>query len=881
MGKIIVPDFDFGSFRYPEILEGLVRWVRENIVDVTDENTNEPLINILRAFALVGHLSNGLLDMVAKERFLSTAQLRESIAAHLALIGYRLKQARPAMAEVVARVNNRYSSVPQTLVPGRSTFSSVAASEADVSIDYETQEELILAQRTDRVGHVFTTEGAAPATFADFTSEAQSPTGSFELGWGVAPTYRDMLYIGHQDVMFTQVDLDFAIMGERIVRAVWEYCEGHGAVATPASVEVNGSALRFDLTSLLGAANRRGTPVKVTCALTGASYEGESSFLAGAPSSVVNGTTYLEFNLTNLLGTQDKGGTVVVVTCANTRVTQTLTTIYQGGVNKVRTSAANNGLMGQSGTPSTTAADYWIDVGPNVLETAGTDPFLGQTTPSDHEGDYTLSAEWRELPNVADASDMLTGGADGDVDSYAVSWTLPQTTTRNWKKRKVNGVTGYFVRLRVIAVASGAVTPQVKSVSIDGGDHYVLVSATQGRTVDDQRLASSTNEADQEVALSQFPVLEGSVQIFVEESPGIEEEYIVVESLLNSRPEDRHVVLRFNNFGQAIARFGDGNQARVPPAGSDNIRAVYRVADDVNGNLPPGAIAITGSSFLDKVSNPRAATGWKEREGTTAADRERLKRTGPESLQVLGRGVTIDDVAWLLVNAYVGADGSSPFARARVFEGGNGEKTVRAVVVGAGGGVVGEEGLAAAALWLNGDPAAKKIGRIVMNQQAVVVPYTPHDVNYTVKLYGGSAVSAEAALTGLISPLAVEEDGVTPQWDFGGEVALAKIVDVLMDSTPKPRKVVLGGTGTGTLTGVLEIVGSGTAFTSQLNVGDRIIVGLQVRRVQAIGSDTALTVDAAFDPPVSAEAFTFEHGDVPLGAEELPRKGTFSFEVVG
>ena len=121
-------------------------------------------------------------------------------------------------------------------------------------------------------------------------------------------------------------------------------------------------------------------------------------------------------------------------------------------------------------------------------------------------------------------------------------------------------------------------------------------------------------------------------------------------------------------------------------------------------------------------------------------------------------------------------------------------------------------------------------------------------------------------------------------WDFGEEVPESKIKGELQKTTsPAPRKVVLGGTGTGTISsggaGGVLVTGVGTAFTTQLNRGDKLTVGSQTCKVNNILSDLQLITETAFSPALSGEAVTFEKGDVPLGASSLPTKGTISIQI--
>ena len=77
--EIKVPDFQFSGFYYPELLESLILFKRQNIPEHTDESAFDTLIQFIRMQALVGHLNNVLIDLVANESTLPTAQLVESV----------------------------------------------------------------------------------------------------------------------------------------------------------------------------------------------------------------------------------------------------------------------------------------------------------------------------------------------------------------------------------------------------------------------------------------------------------------------------------------------------------------------------------------------------------------------------------------------------------------------------------------------------------------------------------------------------------------------------------------------------------------------------------------------------------------------------------
>jgi hypothetical protein len=81
------------------------------------------------------------------------------------------------------------------------------------------------------------------------------------------------------------------------------------------------------------------------------------------------------------------------------------------------------------------------------------------------------------------------------------------------------------------------------------------------------------------------------------------------------------------------------------------------------------------------------------------------------------------------------------------------------------------------------------------------------------------------------------------------------------------------------------ITGNGTAFTAQLQTGSYIVAGGSVGKVAAIGSDTALTLEAPFGAVLSNSAFKYhntglllsESGDVGIGTATPDEKVDIEF----
>lgn len=144
---------------------------------------------------------------------------------------------------------------------------------------------------------------------------------------------------------------------------------------------------------------------------------------------------------------------------------------------------------------------------------------------------------WRLIPTVTRSGHQL---------SFVVPDDLAETS--------VVGQTGRWVRARLLDSEHGQVT-------------Y--------RRVPFEEYTSGTGEPNQTVEFETPPIDE--ISVFVEEEAagnGPEwVEWTEVTSLDDSGPEDRHFEV---DEGGGAVTFGDGSSGRIPPAGTDNIRATYR-----------------------------------------------------------------------------------------------------------------------------------------------------------------------------------------------------------------------------------------------------------------------------------------------------------------
>lgn len=695
---VIIPDFQYTSHFYAEILEDLTQYMRINCPELTDEDPTEPHMQLMRAFSLSYHLNSTLLDQVANEMFLPTAKLRTSHVALLGLIDVQLKQQSPASATLVAQLSQLFTAA-RTIAPAGSQFATQESKAAQL-VEFELLDDVEVTLRTDEVGYVYAKTSAG--TFTDHTAEARTASGTFTPAWGGANA-GDELYIGHPDVLFDRVDLLINTIAANVV-GVWEYYDGNFDQGQPSSVVNNGSDLTFHLNSILGTSSRAGTVVRVRSAVTGA-Y-------------------------------------------------QDLTVTFSGGSNQVLT------------------------VGP--------DPFLSQSVPSVVASDYIVGTDWREMSGITDNSSGFTV-----VGSQSLTYTLPQTLEQAWSKTVVGAgvlaVSAYWIRFRVISVGGGPVTPIINQVLINQGSQYLAFPVTQGRSRTDNPLGSSDGTDAQSFTFSQFPVIDDdNIEVVVSES-GVDQTYNRVDNFLNSLPTDRHYTLAFDDDGAATITFGDGTNGKIPPAGVNNISSTYRTMDDVDGNVGQNTITVnrSGVAFLSNIYNPRGASGYAIREGSTEEDLARIKVAGPAQLRVRKRAVSTEDTE-VMATLFVASDGSSPVARALAIEESFGPKTVELVVVGPGGNPVDASKLSEIADFYNGTEDTE--GVLVLNHELTPTNFTPKTIDITMTLTGGNPVAVVTALTALLNPLAKKSDG-TFIWQFGGQVALAVLIQTVMNSTPPPTNV--------------------------------------------------------------------------------------------
>lgn len=296
---ITIPSFNFAAFYYPQILESLILFKREYAEELTDESEFEPTIQMLRAFACVGHLNNVLADVIANESTLPTAKLPETVRNMLRLIDYEMRPATPASVDIVFKLSRVFSTTIE-VIPIRAQFATRRRGGTSETIYFEALTALSV-DRTDQLGAVYKTDD--DVAFSDITASMNAGTPE-----ALTLVTGSKIYFGHSSAMYDRIDLIVdSAASAAIDTGVWEYYDGDVRDADPDSVvNVGGGVLRF--------------------------------------------------YLNDLLGTQKRTGAEVTVQLNSTTSSEVVASLWDGSNNYVET-----GLLGQS-SPSTTAGDYTVGV---------------------------------------------------------------------------------------------------------------------------------------------------------------------------------------------------------------------------------------------------------------------------------------------------------------------------------------------------------------------------------------------------------------------------------------------------------------------------------------------------------------------------------------
>lgn len=777
MAVITVPDFLIASFYYPQIEQALFAYLRVNASELTSESQYESHIQLLRTFALVGHLNNTRVDVVGNELLLDSIQLRESLQRVFDLIGYKLKSATPAFAELLIRLSAVSTTDISEFIPIYSQWGTEQLDGEEVVFEATDSWSL---NRTDRLDNVFVkqvridgVEGSVETNFPTrfkngdtedpfLTTDVNKDLTIFESENGNAGTYRITNFIDSHTIevanasFSSEVDLKWG---------VFEYSTDYASEAndeistfpiwTDASYSENAvyfgheNIIFNQLDIIVGA----GSPDS-----KGVWEYFDPNLSKTNPNSVVDLGGSIRFNVDNLLDPDgnetERAGALVKVLYNPTGKSQTV----------ISTSAVTNNF---------------VDTG-----------LLGQTVVDTDVRNYTVSVDWNPFPNLVDNTDDLKN--DGTV-----TFTLPMDTNRRWTKTTINGIEGYWIRYRAIPTTP-TVYPILNNIKTTEGNQYFPFIVTQGTTIVEEILGSSNGQPSQEFTTLQGPVFDLSYTIEVDETGGGSwTTWTEVPNFLNSSSTDRNFKTKYDTEDRLIIISGNDVNGRIPPLGTENIRGTYRIGGDLDGNVGSDQITgnIDGVSFVAAVTNPRPAIGWTIKEGdeSDSAGLERAKEAGPASIRNQGKAVTPADIPHVAINEYRTEEGAQLIERAFAEEELFGPKTVGLTVMGLGGEFLTAEQISDLEEFYNGNkysiPPVE--GVLLVNTQLTVVNYDPKLVNctYTVVGTGITVDQIKNALAAYLQPNAKDKEGNYIH-DFGGDVTVVKLDCAVNDISSTIKDVI-------------------------------------------------------------------------------------------
>ncbi|MNO31361.1 Baseplate J-like protein [compost metagenome] len=256
---------------------------------------------------------------------------------------------------------------------------------------------------------------------------------------------------------------------------------------------------------------------------------------------------------------------------------------------------------------------------------------------------FPLTGEQLGRPVVAweywDGRRWLTLSVNDEIRGFTRREILQFAVPMDIEQRALFGTEQYWIRAR-LDEGRFEVYPQVDAISSNA------VWARNSYSVAGEIPGSSNGEENQSFQLSKTPVLPGQ-SLLVREASGQGEwvQWEEVDTFSLSASDGRHYML---DRSSGILMFGDGRNGMIPPTGTDNIKCDYKHGGGAAGNVAAGAVTKIWDSFswLDSVTNPVAADGGFDQE---EADQAKIR--GPHTLKSWDRGVTAEDMEWLVREA--------------------------------------------------------------------------------------------------------------------------------------------------------------------------------------------------------------------------------------
>jgi uncharacterized phage protein gp47/JayE len=150
-----------------------------------------------------------------------------------------------------------------------------------------------------------------------------------------------------------------------------------------------------------------------------------------------------------------------------------------------------------------------------------------------------------------------------------------------------------------------------------GVEQVAQVPATQGVSVLGEEVAASTGTPGQFYGLFRQPVLDSSVQLYVQDDPNsAPRRWTYVDHLIEAGPNDEVFSTDVDRSGVTLILFGNNVTGKVPARGA-TIAVNYRIGGGAATNVAAGTITqmVDPISDVVAVTNQEPATGGQDAEG--------------------------------------------------------------------------------------------------------------------------------------------------------------------------------------------------------------------------------------------------------------------------
>jgi predicted phage baseplate assembly protein len=390
----------------------------------------------------------------------------------------------------------------------------------------------------------------------------------------------------------------------------------------PAKSVVYGVFVDGDLTRQISFSTQTATTLNPPVAITGVNRTaastatvltvGSHNFFAGS-SIFISGLTGTTAELNSTLG-----NTVTAVAGTGSAVTYT---------------AANNFVVGQLATVT----------GASVTGFNVTDAVITAVTPTS----FTIANS--------------TTGASSAAVIPARFWTVASstTTTLTLTTTKTTAISSTSLSGTAISAVGGSIL----ATAIHGKYISSENPAVDSSDVAGELLGQSTGTPAQAFTLTESPVVDNTVRIFVKNGASYSE-WTYVLNLVDYGPSDTVFTTFFDENDYVTVLFGDGVSGVIPPR-AESIKAEYLVGGGTIGNIPvaqtdgAGGTAVSGltswyyvpgltSGQLATLSSAVTVSNTTSGAGGANPDSiETMKVLAPLAFASLNRAVTLDDYASL------------------------------------------------------------------------------------------------------------------------------------------------------------------------------------------------------------------------------------------